>query len=447
MGQAGVSMLRIRALLYGLTVLLLSVESSEAVPAFADQTGQTCATCHIGAFGPHLTPYGRQFKLNGYTLRVGDFTPPLSAIAIASFLHTQKDQPPPPARHFDVNDNAAIDHIAAFVAGGFGEQVGIFAVVAYEGVDRHFHWDDLDFRVIDHATILGSDLTYGLSVNNEPTGQDVWATLPIWGFPFTTSELAPSPTGAPQIDDNFAQTTLGFSAYAWWNSEIYAEVALYRSLSQGMLRFVGEDTTSDLIDGFAPYFRIAYQKDLGKQNFELGAFSFFPSVFPARDRTTGKTDDYADVGVDASYEFVGNNDDVATVNARYTHEDQRLSASQILGGASNRNNTLNEFNLNGSYYWHELVGGTVGYFQTWGNPDTLLYAGNRTFAPDTGGFIFQIDGAPFEDKQEFPTRINLRIGIQYTAYTEFDGASRNFDGLGRNASDNNSIRLFVWAAF
>ena len=36
-----------------------------AVPSYARQTGQPCATCHT-AF-PELTPYGRQFKLMGYT--------------------------------------------------------------------------------------------------------------------------------------------------------------------------------------------------------------------------------------------------------------------------------------------------------------------------------------------------------------------------------------------
>src|SRR6266702_3930555 len=38
-----------------------------AVPSFAIQTGQPCAACHIGAFGPQLTPYGRAFKIGGYT--------------------------------------------------------------------------------------------------------------------------------------------------------------------------------------------------------------------------------------------------------------------------------------------------------------------------------------------------------------------------------------------
>ncbi len=35
-----------------------------AIPAFAAQTGERCSACHIGF--PQLTPYGRQFKLEGY---------------------------------------------------------------------------------------------------------------------------------------------------------------------------------------------------------------------------------------------------------------------------------------------------------------------------------------------------------------------------------------------
>jgi hypothetical protein len=36
-----------------------------ALPSFAVQTGQPCAACHVGAFGPQLKPYGRDFKLHG----------------------------------------------------------------------------------------------------------------------------------------------------------------------------------------------------------------------------------------------------------------------------------------------------------------------------------------------------------------------------------------------
>ena len=56
-----------------LAIVVLMVVSivprADAVPAFAQQTGQPCTTCHIGSFGPQLTPFGRAFKIGGYTLR------------------------------------------------------------------------------------------------------------------------------------------------------------------------------------------------------------------------------------------------------------------------------------------------------------------------------------------------------------------------------------------
>ena len=42
-------------------------ESAWAVPSYARQTGYPCVKCHVGAFGPQLTPYGIKFKINGYT--------------------------------------------------------------------------------------------------------------------------------------------------------------------------------------------------------------------------------------------------------------------------------------------------------------------------------------------------------------------------------------------
>src|ERR1700676_4198016 len=38
---------------------------AQALPSFARQTGQPCGTCHTNF--PGLTPFGRRFKLLGYT--------------------------------------------------------------------------------------------------------------------------------------------------------------------------------------------------------------------------------------------------------------------------------------------------------------------------------------------------------------------------------------------
>jgi hypothetical protein len=62
--------------------------------------------------------------------------------------------------------------------------------------------------------------------------------------------------------------------------------------------------------------------------------------------------------------------------------------------------------------------------------------------------VFQIDGTPFGDgSSPFGKRFNLRVGIQYTAYFSFDGASRDFDAMGRNADDNNTLRVFTWVYY
>ena len=50
----------------GLLVTLTAASPSHAVPSYARQTGQDCVACHVGGFGPQLTPYGVKFKLGGY---------------------------------------------------------------------------------------------------------------------------------------------------------------------------------------------------------------------------------------------------------------------------------------------------------------------------------------------------------------------------------------------
>jgi hypothetical protein len=431
-----------------LVAWFLAGSDSRAVPAFADQTGLHCAQCHVGAFGPQLTPVGRAFKLGGYTLRTRWDAVPVALMAIGSFVNTQKDQATPPAKNFATNNNFALDQLSLFLVGGIGDHFGGFTQLTYDGVGKSVGWDNLDLRIVNTTKLFGADTVYGLSLNNNPGVQDVWATLPAWGFPFTTSTLAPTPAAAPLFDGTFAQNVLGVSAYVWWDNSLYAEVGAYRSLSKGTLRFLGADPRgTDLIDGEAPYIRVAYQKDKGPHDFQVGAFALLADVFPGRDQGAATTDTLHDFGADASYQFTKDKN-LVTANARFTHEDQSLDASKLLGLSSNRSNSLNEAIFDASYYWDNTIGFTVSHFQTWGTRDSLLYASDRTLKPDSDGFIFQIDGTPWgKEGAPFGNWVNLRAGLQYTAYTRFNGASANFDGAGTNASDNNTLRLFLWLAF
>jgi hypothetical protein len=431
-----------------MTAACLSATGALAVPAFAVQTGQACNSCHVGGFGPQLTPFGREFKMNGYTLRTVTWNVPFSIAAQASYVRTSKPQASPPAPGFGDNDNFAVDQVNFFLAGGIGSHLGGLITATYDGVAKAWNWDSLDVRAVTKATVKGTPIVLGLSLNNAPTVQDAWNTLPAWGFPYTSSALAPSPAAAPLIG-SLAQTTLGITAYTWINSQVYVEGGGYTSPSANLLTRLGVDPTDPgNINGVAPYGRIAYQKNYGDRNFEVGAFGMEANIYPGHDETTGLTDHYTDLGLDASYQLFAAKKDVFTFNARYTYERQHLDASQALGLAASNRTNLQDLRFDASYYWRDEIGLTVGAFDTWGTPDELLYAGNRTFRPDSSGLLFQIDGTPFgAGNSPLGARFNLRVGIQYTDYLSFDGSGSNYDGFGHSASDNNTLRVFAWVAY
>lgn len=421
---------------------------ANAVPAFAIQTGRPCTACHVGGFGPELTPFGRNFKMTGYTLRTNTFNIPVSAVLQASYVSTAKGQPGGAAPGYGDNDNFTLDQASLFLAGGLGSHLGAFVQTTYDGVAKAWHWDNLDVRAVTNATIKGVETVFGLSLNNAPSVQDVFNTLAAWGYPYSASALAPSPAAAPIIG-SLAQSTLGLTAYAWINSQVYLEAGGYQSPGSGFLTHAGVDPTDPgSISGTAPYARIAWQKNYGDRNFEIGAFYLGANIFPGLDQTTGYTDHYTDVGLDGSYQLYASHKDVFTVNARYTHEQETLLASQALGNSANAGQTLQDLRLDASYFWHGEVGLTVGAFDTWGSSDTILYGANNVPRPDSSGLLFQIDGTPWGDGHSpLGPRFNMRIGIQYTDYLSFDGASANYDGFGHNASDNNTFRVFTWLAY
>lgn len=421
---------------------------ARALPAFAAQTGQPCQMCHVGGFGPQLTPYGRSFKIHGYTQRANGFTVPFSAMVEGSFVHTGHDQPPPP--HYAPNDNVTFDQISLFLAGGLGKHVGAFVQATYDGISRSFSWDNLDVRAVTSAKIGRHELTLGATANNNPTLTDPWNTLPAWSFPYSGSDLVPSPSASPLFNGALAQTTLGGTVYAWIDNALYLEAGAYGSPGASTLRRLGADPTDpgDL-DGMAPYARIAYQHPFAGGTAHIGVFAMDSRIHPGLDRETGLTDHYTDVGFDGSYYRPLRNGGVVTFNFRYLHEGQSLGATCALAGGdeSCRHNHLDDVRADVSYYWRNRVGGTIQLFDTSGTANPFLYAESRTFSPDSTGLMFQIDATPFGGRPQPRRRVNMRVGLQYILYTRFNGAGENFDGLGAKASDNNAVRVFTWFAF
>jgi hypothetical protein len=430
---------------------LTSSRSARAVPAFAQQTGQPCKSCHVGGFGPELTPFGREFKLGGYTLR-SHASIPIAAMAVSSFTHTRKDQDPAP-EHLRRNDNVTLDEAAIFVAGGLGQHLGAFAEITYEGIDKHFTWDNLDVRAVTAGHVLGEDATFGLSLNNSPTIQDPWNTLPAWGFPFTDTETSETPAAAPLIDDSLAQSVVGVTAYSWIAHKAYLEAGAYTSPSRGTLSALGSDPLDPgAIHGAAPYGRVAFQTNVGGGTFEVGASALKAALFPERDRSSGFTDRYTDLGLDASWQKLMGSGDTITANVRYEHERANLQASCVLGLIGDGSDAgcgryrLDELRAAARYTWHDKVGLTLSPFSITGSRNGNVFDGNGK--PDSNGVMGQADYTfwPAGNSPLGP-RFNARVGIQYTAYGKFNGRHRNFDGEGRDASDNDVLRVFTWVAF
>jgi len=123
--------------------------------------------------------------------------------------------------------------------------------------------------------------------------------------------------------------------------------------------------------------------------------------------------------------------------------------------SSQPNNNLQELRGTATYYYIQTYGATASWAKIWGKQNQLLYntgandgTGSANGSPDSNAFILEADWVPFGKQDSFGHPFaNLKIVLQYTIYTQFNGGDRDYDGFGRSASDNNTLYLFAWTIF
>lgn len=413
-------------------------------PSFARQTGLACNVCHTHY--PELTATGRAFKLNGYVFRRADslqgrnpegqqnmllnLVTPLSFMFQTSYTATKKAQPG--------TQNGVVffpDQLSLFTGGEITPHVGGFLQVTFDPQSGAIGIDNADVRYANHTTVFGGHTTYGLSLNNNPTVQDIWNSTPAWGFPYGSSAAAPAPSAATQIDGTLGQQVAGLTAYTLWRDHVYLEAGAYRSAPVGTARPL-DSTAAGVLSGVAPYWRVAFPNTFGSQYLSIGTYGMSLKTFPAG--VSGPSNKFTDVAFDVSYLLpLGANS--FTTDATWIHETQHWDA----GGAANARNTLNTVRFDAMYHVGHLYAFTVAPFVTTGTSDTLLYApgeltGSRLGSPNFSGVIGEVDVMPWQ---------NLRMQFQYTYYGKFNGSRTNYDGSGRNASDNNTVYVLCWLLF
>jgi hypothetical protein len=312
-----------------------TIPAANALPSFARQTGQPCGTCHTDF--PALTPYGRKFKIEGYTTGGGKYrttlfpeskpdplvsfareaksiagrksdtgkdgqqdtgqsntwVPPISMMAIVGYTHTQASQDPT-GSPYKSNNNVVVAPVSLFYGGAITEHIGAFAQVTWNNAPfgtpdqadpyatRQVTWDNTDIRYANSAKLGGLDVIYGITANNSPTVQDPWNTTPAWGFPYAGSNVAPGPAAATLIDGGLAQYVAGAGVYAFINDLLYLELTGYRTINHDAQLKLGLDPfgAPGMSQGIMPYWRVALEPHWGNHWLEFGAFGMSARIHP-----------------------------------------------------------------------------------------------------------------------------------------------------------------------
>ena len=418
----------------GAAFLLVAVGASSAyaIPSFARQTGLSCDACHAGGMFPALTQVGRQFKLNGYTMGGGHTKMPLplaAMIQVGLSSTSTGANGAQSANGVNENNKVGFPQMSIFYGGKIYGHVGALIQVTYDSSDlpqglttQRIRADNSDIRYANHTNFMGDNLIYGVSLNNSPTVQDVYASTPTWGFPWA----APNDTGngaiAGPMIAGLGQQVVGLSAYALYNDFVYVEFGGYQDTQyrNGILKNMGFNDAGGItgyVSGTAPYARIAFQKYIGSNFFMIGGYGMDTNI--AQSGTT-KLDKYTDVAIDGEYQYIeGKN--ALTVAARNTWENQTLNGSK----ASSTTGTLSVFSSMATYVYDSTYGASIGY----GNVTSTGVAAGQ----DSSSYTAQLNYFPMQ---------NIRLVAQYQGYLKTASKTDAAD-----TTDYNTLSLGAWFMF
>jgi len=313
------------------------------------------------------------------------------------------------------NDVRFPQQLSLFLAGKISDKIGMFSQFTYANGDSGFAIDNTDFRYADSTMLNGKSLNYGFTLDNNPTVGDLWNSTPAWGYPYSGSDVA-AESSAGDFLSSLGGGVGGVGAYGMLNNHFYGKLSLYRDTSIN-----GAEGNENIIEGVAPYWRLAYQTDLDNGYLMLGTYGISASVKPAAFATNtglgGPTAKYTDTAIDFQYERYLSSDNSLVFHGSYTHE-KRTDVDSDGAYLQGKNTNWNFSKLDAQYNLKGRWRPGVSFFNADTGIDNL----------DTTGYSVELSYFLWE---------NVQLQALYTAYSKFDGASNN-------ASDNNSTYLLFW---
>lgn len=449
-------------------VLTLFSTPARAVPSFARQTGLACEACHT--IPPELTPFGRRFRLNAYTLTtrpplVTDIDdhkrntvfltdlPGMSILLQATYDHWNRALPDSqvPGAKAQADDFQFPQQFSIMYAGAVSDHVGAWMQMTYLQNTGNIGVDNNEVRYSGHTA--DNEWLWGLTLNNNPSFQDVWNTGEAYGipyFPVQSLYLATQPLGGASlrapIFTLFPGLAAGLGAYVWYKDSVYLELSEYHSAKSGSV--IADEDSSNLnlgggtIDNFAPYWRATYEKDWGYNSASIGTsgmyVKFVPKVYAGQTLSPGNVNRYLDISVDWQYQYNGPHN-IFTFLGHYTHENEENNAALVPTYFSNPTDHLNQLQMTGEYYHNRTFGGLISFVRTTGTTDVPFNGG--TGSPANQYEVYELDYLPW---------FNTKLLLQYDVYNVVNNNQNPFFLAGSSnpkASDNNTWVVGLWMDF
>jgi hypothetical protein len=426
-----------------------------------------CEACHT--IPPELTPFGRRFRLNAYTLStrpplVSDIDdhkrntvwltdiPGVSILLQATYDNWNRALPDTlvSGAKSQKDDFQFPQQFSLMYAGAVSDHVGAWMQMTYLQNTGNIGVDNNEVRYSDHTA--NNDWLWGLTLNNNPSFQDVWNTGEAYGIPYfpvqslysATQPLGGAGLRAP-IFTQFPGLAAGLGAYVWYKDSLYLEFSEYHSAKSGSVAANEDSSNLNLgggtIDTFAPYWRAAYERDWGYNSASIGTSGmyvrFVPSVYAGQTLSPGNVNRYLDLSVDWQYQYNGQHN-IFTFLGHFTHENQKNDPGLVPTYFSNSTDHLDALQMTGEYYYNRHYGGLVSFVRTTGTTDTF---NGGTGSPGNQFEVFELDYLPW---------FNTKLLLQYVLYNVVNNNQNPFfllSATNPKASDNNTLVVGLWMDF
>ncbi|CAD0339046.1 cytochrome C [Xanthomonas hortorum] len=422
-------------------LLLLASTQAQAIPSFARQTGSSCADCHIGSYGPSLTPYGMRFKLGGFTDTDGNGT----KIPVSGQVTWTRSNP---ARG---DSSARINQADLYLAGRVNDHIGGYSKIrSNNGGNDTFNTqlDDVDLRFVSKPfQLAGKDAMVGVSVNNNPGVSDPIQVLPNAS---TLSPVSNAGSASMLSSSALSNRVIGASVYGLFDRNWYGEVGSYSALSADAQDHLGWNPNNDpgkLSD--TGYARFAYMKDMKRQFFSAGLTAM--TTRRQRLRSGGPTDDFTDLGYDLTYQFLGTREHVLSLAYVNIYERRKYGSPLQPTDPSmspRDRGSVRDQNISMNYAFKQTYGVLAAHLINSGSFDVARY--QPYGIPDTTANLILLYWTPFGKEGTYTTNANVRFAATWFRFDKFNGSTTNVFGGGNpitNPRDLDTFSLSVNVSF